>query len=180
MKEQQKGNTTTAAATAAATATTRSGSKTTTRLNTENWIPKTEYPITRIPKTECWILNIEHCILDWMPTAKLDHNLQIFIFGFSVFSLFFCTWNWDIARGRHCWQRGGGEKAGAVAFSLEAGRRSLCVLHNFNGALIDWLMAWLMAPTATGQSLDSDRGSTRLARFDSWLFGLLWPPRFMI
>lgn len=75
-----------------------------------------------------------------MPTAKLDHNLQIFIFGFSVFSLFLHLELRHCERETLLAERGGergGEKAGAVAFSLEAGRRSLCVLHNFNGALID-------------------------------------------
>lgn len=75
-----------------------------------------------------------------MPTAKLDHNLQIFIFGFSVFSLFFALGIETLREGDTAGREGegsGGEKAGAVAFSLEAGRRSLCVLHNFNGALID-------------------------------------------
>lgn len=147
MKEQQKGNTTTAAATAAATATTRSGSKTTTRLNTENWIPKTEYPITRIPKTECWILNIEHCILDWMPTAKLDHNLQIFIFGFSVFSLFFALGIETLREGDTAGREGEGSEEGRrreqspLAWRL-GDARCVCCIISMAHWLIDWWPDW--------------------------------------
>lgn len=68
-----------------------------------------------------------------MPTAKLDHNLQIFIFGFSVFSLFFALGIETLREGDTAGREGegsGGRRRGQspLAWRLGDARCVCCII----------------------------------------------------